>query len=131
MPAYDAARFNPPAPVALVTIRNPETGDTATDVPMLLDTGADVTLIPRAVVVQVGGSTRPGVQYELVGFDGTSSYAEVTQLEMVLCRRRFRGQYVLTDDSVGVVGRNVLNALTLLLDGPSSAWDEQPARRRE
>jgi hypothetical protein len=129
MPAYDAARFNPPAPVAYVTVHNPETGDTATDVSMLIDSGADVTLIPRAVLAQVGGSTQSGVRYELAGFDGTISYAEAVQLEIVFCRRRFRGQYLLTDESVGVVGRNVLNAITLLLDGPNALWDEQPARR--
>jgi hypothetical protein len=128
MPAYDADRFNPPAPVALVTVRHPETGAAATDVPMLIDTGADVTLVPRAVLAQIGGSTLPGVQYELVSFDGTTSYAEVIQLEMILCRRRFRGQYLLTDDPMGIVGRNILNALTLLLDGPNASWDEQPAR---
>ena len=128
MPAYDAVRFNPPAPVASVTVRNPDTGDTATDVSMLIDSGADVTLIPRAVLAQVGGSTLPDVRYELVAFDGTISYAEAVQLEMVFCRRRFRGQYLLTDGSVGVVGRNVLNAVTLLLDGPNASWDEQPAK---
>ena len=126
MPAYDAARFNPPAPVAHVTVRNPETGDTATDVSMLIESGADVTLIPRAVLAQVGGSTLSGIRYELVGFDGTISYSEVVQLEIVFCRRRFRGQYLLTDGAVGVVGRNVLNAVTLLLDGPNASWDEQP-----
>jgi hypothetical protein len=37
MPAYDANRFQPPAPVALVTLRNPATGVACADVPMLLD----------------------------------------------------------------------------------------------
>jgi len=48
MPAYDAIRFTPAAPVALVVIRNPNNSDSVSDVPMLLDSGADVTLLPRS-----------------------------------------------------------------------------------
>ena len=47
MPRYDDVRFSPPAPVAAVTVRVPLTGDAVADVPMLIDTGADVTLTPR------------------------------------------------------------------------------------
>ncbi len=50
MPAYDGAQFTPPAPLAQVTLRNPDTGTSWSDVPMLLDTGADVTLVPQTVV---------------------------------------------------------------------------------
>jgi hypothetical protein len=44
MPAYDATRFTPPAPLAKVTLRNPANGAALPDVPMLLDSGADVTV---------------------------------------------------------------------------------------
>ncbi len=33
MPAYDSIRFDPPAPLAYVTLRNPETGAALSDVP--------------------------------------------------------------------------------------------------
>lgn len=46
MPEYDAENFEPPAPVAYVTLRNPATGVLLSDVPMLIDTGADITLLP-------------------------------------------------------------------------------------
>ena len=47
MTVYNATYFEPPAPLALVTLKH-YTGDaTLPDVPMLLDTGADVTLIPQ------------------------------------------------------------------------------------
>ena len=42
MPHYDATRFEPPAPLAQVTICNPDNGTLNPDVPMLLDSGADV-----------------------------------------------------------------------------------------
>ena len=59
MPAYDAIRFTPPAPLALVTIRNSATGASASDVPMLLDSGADVSLAPRQAVLPLGVSIDP------------------------------------------------------------------------
>ncbi len=40
MPAYDAVNFDPPAPIAYATLRNPATGETLSDVPLLIDTGA-------------------------------------------------------------------------------------------
>ncbi len=54
MPEYDARNFDPPAPVAYVTLRHPATGATLSDVPMLLDTGADVTFLPRDAVERLG-----------------------------------------------------------------------------
>jgi len=52
MPAYDATQFDPPAPVAGVAIRSRESGVTLSGVIMLLDSGADVTLLPQAAVEQ-------------------------------------------------------------------------------
>jgi hypothetical protein len=47
MHPYDVARFDPPAPLALVTVKSERLGIEIRDVPMLLDTGADVSLLPR------------------------------------------------------------------------------------
>jgi len=54
MPAYNASDFDPPAPVAYVTLRNRLTGAMWVDVPMQLDSGADVTLVPQAAVSRLG-----------------------------------------------------------------------------
>jgi hypothetical protein len=54
MPAYDSQKFDPPAPVAHITLRNSETGATWSDVLMLLDFGADVTMIPQAAAGLLG-----------------------------------------------------------------------------
>ena len=42
MPVYDASLFDPPAPIAHVALRNPATVAVWAEVPMLLDSGADV-----------------------------------------------------------------------------------------
>jgi hypothetical protein len=92
---------------------------------MLLDSGADVTLVPQSVADQLEATADPTSQYELVGFDGNISFAPVVQLELSFGRRTFRGRFLLSDQSCGILGRNVLNAQALLLDGPNLAWEEQ------
>ena len=125
MPAYDAIQFQPPAPIAYVTLRNGSSGAVALDVPMLIDTGADVTLVPHAVLDTLGSSIISNSNYELAGFDGSRSIAQVVHVELIFCRRTFRGQFLLVNQPYGILGRNVLNTVRLLLDGPQLTWDEQ------
>jgi len=124
MPAYDASRYDPPAPVAIVSLRNPDTGETLSENVLLLDTGADITLLPRMAVEQIGIYPIADVSYELMAFDGSKSSAVVANLDMIFLDRRFRGRYVLIDADQGILGRDVLNHLSLLLDGPGQQWRE-------
>jgi hypothetical protein len=39
--------------------------------------------------------------------------------------RRFRGQFLLIDQDLGIIGRNVLNFVSLLFDGPRLTWDRE------
>jgi hypothetical protein len=82
MPNYDASHFDPPAPIARGILRDPHSGVTVSDVQLLLDTGADVTLLPRTAVER----------YELMGFNGNKSFAPVVMLDMFFLRRAFRGR---------------------------------------
>lgn len=125
MSVYDSEQFDPPAPLAQVTLRNPDTGVAWADVPMLLDSGADVTLIPQTALSQLGVAVIPDRHYELIGFDGNTSFAPVVRLELIFCRRTFRGRFLLIDQTWGILGRNVLNAVPLLLDGPHLMWEER------
>jgi hypothetical protein len=86
MPAYNTIRFKPTAPLARVILRNPDTSTTCSDVPMLLDSGADVTLIPQTVVDMLGAAVVPDRRYELGGFGGSTSFASVVRLELIFCR---------------------------------------------
>ena len=49
MPPYDDT-FSPAAPIARVSLRHRGSGRTVPDVPMLIDSGADVTLNPKSSV---------------------------------------------------------------------------------
>lgn len=124
MPSYDGSQFDPPAPVARVTLRNPDSGAMVPDSLLLLDTGADITLLPRTVVERLGISPLPDVRYELIGFDGNKSSAPAVMVDLIFIGRAFRGRYLLIDAEHGLLGRDVLNHLPLLFDGPGQRWSE-------
>ena len=125
MPAYDSTLFAPPAPVARVNLRNPESGAVHADVVMLLDTVADVTLLPQDAVSKLGITEASETDYELVGFGNKVCLASVARLEMIFLGLTFRGQFLLIEQDWGIIGRNVLNAVPLLFDGPNLIWDKQ------
>lgn len=124
MPKYDAENFDPPAPVAYVSLRDPATGASLSDVPMLIDTGADVTLLPSKYVEEIGVHPAAEVVYEIQVFDGESKFAEVVELESILLGKKFTGQFLLIDQPIGILGRNILNVLSITLDGPKGKWEE-------
>lgn len=124
MPDYEVVHFNPPAPVAEVELRNPETHVTVSAIMLLVDTGADVTLLPRVSVEYLGISTAADQRYELMGFDGNVSFSPVVTLDMVFLKQTFRGRYLLIDEAWGILGRDVLNHVCLLFDGPQRKWRE-------
>lgn len=124
MNKYDSTLFEPPAPLAFVTLRNSKTDDVWFDVPMLIDSGADITLVPQSVVERLNISLDSEDTHELMGFDGNISTASVAHLILSFCKRTFRGHYLLIDQDVGILGRNVLNRIPLLLDGPNLLWSE-------
>src|SRR4051812_16365486 len=102
MPAYEETHFQPPAPLARVTLRHPEKGNTLADVPPLIDSGADITLIPLAFVNLLGATINSGEGYELMGFDGSRSIAQSVQLELLFLRRAFNGRFLLIDQEWGI-----------------------------
>lgn len=124
MTPYDISSFDPPAPVAYVTLQHP-TGDAKwLDVPMQIDTGADVTLIPEQAVSRLGLTVLTDTSYELEGYGGTITQASAVELKLLFCRRSFRGKFLLIDQPIGLLGRDILNYVALLFDGPNLHWSE-------
>ena len=122
MTAYESNFFSPPAPVAKVILRNSESGEILVDVLLLIDSGADVTLLPKAAVDSLGISVSANSGYELTSFDGSASISQSVRAELVFQRKIFRGEFLLTDQEVGFPGRDVINHLQILLDGPRLNW---------
>lgn len=125
MPKYDDELFSPPAPVANVTLRHPDQGSLVFDVPMLIDSGADVSLIPLFAANQMSLSPTEGEAYELAGFDGRTCFARAVQLDLSILDRTFRGKYLIMERDYGILGRDVLNRISLLLNGPELTWSGQ------
>jgi len=90
---------------------------------MLIDTGTNVTLLPLSVARELGVSGISGKAYELIGFEGSVSSALAVHAEMVFLDCRFRGQFLLIDQLAGIIGRNILNSVSMLFDGPRLHWD--------
>ncbi|MDM8527044.1 hypothetical protein QUF58_02425 [Anaerolineales bacterium HSG24] len=128
MAKYNTIDFDPAAPVAYVTLRNEATNAEWLDVPMQIDLGADVTLIPKTTVDKLGLAIISDIRYELMGFDGTVSFAQAVELTLLCCRRTFRGRYLLVEQNMGILGRDILNLMPLVFDGPRLEWFEY--RRR-
>lgn len=125
MPAYDDSRFDPPAPVARVSLRNPESLGAVSDITMSIDTGADMTFIPEAVVVNLNLQLASGEGYRLKAFDGSLSVAKAVKADMLFLGRTFKGLYLVRDSVIGILGRDVLNHFAVLLDGPELRWQQQ------
>jgi predicted aspartyl protease len=128
MPTYDDRHFSPPAPVVIATVRNAATGARVPDVQLLIDTGADVTLLPRTAVdaaaIELLAST-----YELVGFSGPAISVPAVDAELAFVGHAFRGRFLVTDEAIGILGRDILNRVTLHLDGPGLSWDASVPKR--
>jgi hypothetical protein len=124
MPTYDASHYFPPAPVAHVTLRDINSAAVIPNVILLIDTGADITLLPRSATEKLGLKPLSGQEYQLRGFDGTPRVVEGVELDMIFLRKAFRGRYLLIDGEHGVLGRDVLSTFVLLFDGPKNEWSE-------
>ena len=128
MPSYDAHEFQPPAPVATVTLSTEDGQKSVSNVVMLIDSGADLSLIPESSVRMLGLEACDNKDYELMAFDGNKSVVKSVQCQLIFLRRAFRGTYLIVDGATGILGRDVLNHISLVLDGPHLDWREEHAR---
>ena len=106
-------------------VRSPVTGRTVSNVSLLIDSGADVSFLPRGAIADVIDDGEESAKYEVEAFDGTKSLAPVVQMEIVFLGKSFRGQFLLVDGPYGFLGRNILNNVSLLLDGPALNWTQK------
>ena len=119
MPTYESEGFEPPAPLARAVVAG--AGQTIADVRMLLDTGADVSVIPRAIAKELGVAVRPsGILLQT--YDGHQTQAVVADVSIEIGPYRFHGTFVVAEADYGILGRNILNLLRLTLDGPRLLW---------
>jgi hypothetical protein len=112
-------QLRPPAPFVNLTLQSPVSGDELRDVPAQLDTAADRTLLPEALVQALNlpqiGSTPVG------GVGGLVQNMPTYPVRVAI--HNFPAQTVEVVASAGenwvLLGRDVLNVQRLLLDGPN------------
>ena len=125
MTPYDDQHHQPPAPIGHLTLRTLDGSDrTVANVMAVLDTGADVTLLPRWAIEQLGLTPESDANYSLAWFDGSIRSVESVVLETYFQGGRFQGRYALIDQPHGIIGRNLLNHFRLVFDGPARNWQK-------
>lgn len=111
---YDQAQ-SPPAPVVTLELSSPSSEKKVLLTDCLIDTGADVSIIPakvgRELELQRWGDARvEGL------FDGVrAGFESYVQLE--IGRILLDGFVVVLEDGITILGRDILNRLTLTLNG--------------
>ena len=113
--------FDPPAPLAEIILRNIETGERVKTVSVLLDTGADVSLLPSTAIEKLNIEPS-GKKVKLVGFDESENIADVFALQIIFLGKRLTGDYCAIDDEIGILGRDVLNEFSITFDGVNLEW---------
>ena len=111
--------FHPPAPMLDVDCSSPISG-TSIAVPALVDSGADMTVLPSDVVsrLQLG---RTGF-ITAVGLEALPTERSVFSAAIQIAGRHSVSVRVITwDGSFALLGRNVINEWRLVLDGPASS----------
>jgi predicted aspartyl protease len=112
--------YFPAAPVLGVRLGAPGTEFTLGPIEALVDTGADATLIPVSYLNQVGA--RKVDRANVRGHWGERRSVSIHSVALEVDGQRFSAMWVVGDElgNEVVLGRNVLNRLRLLLDGPAA-----------
>lgn len=115
--SYDTT-CDPALPVCTITLIAKPTGQQV-ELTAIVDTGADGTIIPIRYLQQIG--TRRAFETGLRSQWGERRIVYLYLVDVHISGNTLPGIYVVGDDlgKEVVLGRNVLNRLRLLLDGPA------------
>ena len=113
---YDET-YDPAAPVCQINLSVASTG-LSVSLPAIIDTGADATIVPLEYLRQIGA--RRVFEAGLRSQWGERRRVYLYLIDLRLGEFTLPGVYVVGDDRGDevVLGRDVLNRLRLLLDGP-------------
>jgi hypothetical protein len=111
-------QVTPPAPFVHVTVQPPGGATAVSELPALLDTAADITVIPAQVADDL--HLVPLGEVPIGGFDGRVTWVSTFLIQLGL--RQFLPRVIRVvasrDEPYVLLGRDVLNGYRLLLDGP-------------
>jgi hypothetical protein len=117
------SQVHPPAPFVNLMLRNPLTGSELRDVPAQLDTAADRTLLPTSLVQALNLPQIRSIPIGGIGgfFQLMPSYPVLLAIDNLPAQNC----EVIADPNEAwvLLGRDVLNAHRILLDGPRLALE--------
>ena len=123
MPSYDSFLFNPPAPVSYITIINPKNDFEKSRIPVLLDTGSDITLVPKFAIENLDLDFSESKEINLESFDGKRSVSRAIDLFLTFEKHKFRALFPTIEQDYGIIGRNILNRFKIIFDGQKLNWE--------
>ncbi len=116
-------QLQPPAPFVHLLLRNPADGSELPAVPAQIDTAADLTVLPQALVKNLGLAQ---IGSMLIGGLGGITYTLPTYVVLVgihdLAMQPVK-VVASADEAWPLLGRDLLNAVRLTLDGPQSVLE--------
>jgi hypothetical protein len=121
-----AQHVDPPAPFVYVAIRCPRTGRRAENVPALIDTAADRTILPASLVrsldlAEDGLMLFQGFASDIVELPTFRAEVQIHDRPVVNVRAAL-GQH----ENHVLLGRDVLNTYRIVLGGPQNAFEINP-----
>jgi len=112
----------PPAPFLDILIRHPVETDRYQQVPVRLDTGADISAIPQSAAAELGLLAIRDILAE--AYDGAQTRIRTYATVLEVAQARFRQiEVVLIPDDYALLGLDVLNHFYASLNGPDLTFD--------
>ena len=108
----------PPAPFVLVAVSNSQTGQTRTDLPAQLDTAADRTVLPAALVGELDLPRTGTITVEGIGGIVATMALHQADVKMPGLASSTIEVAVSDGESWILIGRDILNSVRIVLDGP-------------
>ena len=117
--AFRYSPLSPPGPTALVTVLSPVDSISIEDLPALVDTGADQTVIPEAIANRL--DLNPKDRELVVGFDGAVQHLITYQLVLQIKNLTAVNFTVICSPLIPhiILSRDILNRYVIRLDGPN------------
>jgi predicted aspartyl protease len=117
-----STEFEPAAPCLDLVVAHPENQASQQTVFVQVDTGADISVIPRDVMVALNLPRASEITIE--GYDEIQSQVTVYFARLSVGRFSFRRvPLIALERETGLIGRDLLNLLVTTLDGPNLQFD--------
>ena len=135
MPRYNN-NYKPSAPTAVVEIATVHAhligggGNVSVQVDMIIDTGADISCIPKNIVKRLEGQVGKKFPYDVRKVEDFNGKQDILSVYTLKLQPQLQGmigngndyEFLSINQNEGILGRNVLNDYFFHLNGPQEVW---------